>query len=93
MKVPRRIVAIEIRQGTFQISRKIDVSICDKIAPLLTISSALVLSEFESEHIRKSWFPQEFFQTPIPQATELFFQPVIVVFLWLVESALISSAG
>ena len=27
-----------------------------------------------------------------PQATELFFQPVVVLFIWLVESALISSA-
>ena len=49
--------------------------------------------EFESEHFRKSRFPQGIFQTPTPQATELFIQPVIVLFLWLVESALICSTG
>ena len=35
MKVPRRIVAIEIRQGTSQISRKINFSIWDQICPTL----------------------------------------------------------
>ena len=37
--------------------------------------------------------PQGIFQTPTPQATELLFQPGIVLFLWLVESALICSTG
>ena len=54
VKVPRQIVAIEIRQGAFQISRKIIFLSETGFAPLLTISSALALSEFESEHIRKS---------------------------------------
>ena len=41
----------------------------------------------------KSCFPQGKCQTPTPQAAERLFQPVIVLFLWLVESALISSTG
>ena len=60
-------------------------------APLLATSSALVMSEFECEHIRKSRFPQGIFQTPTPQVTDPVFRPVIVLLLWLVESALISS--
>ena len=56
MKVPRRIVAIEIRQGTSQISRKSAFLPETRFAPLLAISSALelVMSEFESEHNQKS---------------------------------------
>ena len=34
--------------------------------------------------------PDEIFQTPTPQVTELFSQPAIVLFLWTVESALIN---
>ena len=54
VKVPRRVVAIEIRQGTSQISRKTTFLSETRFAPLLAISSALVMSEFESEHIQKS---------------------------------------
>ena len=64
-----------------------------RFAPPLAISSAFVMSEFECEHIRKPRFPQENFQTRTLQVTELFFQPMIVLFPLLVESALISSTG
>ena len=54
VKVPRLIVAIEIHQGASQISRKPQSLSETRFSPLLAISSALVMSEFESEHIRKS---------------------------------------
>ena len=54
MKVPRRVAAIQIRQCTSQISRKLTYLSETRFAPLLAISIALVMSEFESEHIRKS---------------------------------------
>ena len=50
VKVPRRVVlvAIEIRQGRSQISRKTAFPSETRFAPLLAISSALVMSELES---------------------------------------------
>ena len=56
MKVPRRVVAIEIGLDTSQISRKTTfLSISEtRFVPLLAISIALVMSELESEHTRKS---------------------------------------
>ena len=47
-----------------------------RFAPLLAISSALVMPE----HVRKSRFPQEVFRTPAPQATELFFNQQLSCF-------------
>ena len=96
MKVPRRIVAIEIRQGTFQISRKINFSIgCgdgDQIFPTLDYFQRTRIVRIRIRAYLEIVIPSSF-RTPIPQATELFSQPVIAGFLWLVESALISSAG
>ena len=56
MKVPRRVVAIEIGLDTSQISRKTTfLSISEtRFVPLLAISIALVMSELESEHVPKS---------------------------------------
>ena len=48
-KVPRGVVATEIRPG-----RHIPDFEKKQLAPLLAIFGTLVMSEFESEHVRKS---------------------------------------
>ena len=54
MKVPRRIVAIEIISRILREKTRLSET---RFSPLLAISSALVMSEFESEHIRKIVIP------------------------------------
>ena len=53
MKAPRRVVTIEIRQGAAPVTREETQRFYLK-PDLPTISSALVMSECESKHIRKS---------------------------------------
>ena len=90
LKVPRRIVAIEIRQGTSQISRKINFAIWDQICPTLgyfqRTRNVRIRIRAYSE-IMISWGRLSTTNTPGHWA----FFSAIVLFPWLVGSALISS--
>ena len=83
LKVPRRVVAIEIRQGRSQISRKNNFSIWDQICPTIGYFHRTRNVRIRIRAYSEIMIPSGIFSNTNAQATELCFQPAIAVFLWL----------